>query len=201
MSTADFDLCAQALEPLCAKVALMRDAQLPELVDTPAPPPAAALWSSSYGRLLLWPVASDEVATIKLAADEGEGWLDALLSQAEHPPGIPLDGYLVLALPSEPEREANEEIRKIELSARICRKHLVWPSSDEAVAAGAGPWTRIADVTVLGLPDAVTAAGDTLHWPEIGAEADALWSALQEKGAPAVVQADAEGPIPEGKPA
>ncbi|MGO7653225.1 hypothetical protein ACC688_37025, partial [Rhizobium ruizarguesonis] len=61
------------------------------------------------------------------------------------------------------------------LSSRICRKHLVWPSSAAALAAGAGPWARIADIPALGLPDAATAAGDTLCWPEIGDAANALW--------------------------
>jgi len=84
----------------------------------------------------------------------------------------------------------------VELSARICRKHLVWPSSAEALATGAGPWARIADITALGLPDATTAAGDTLYWPEIGYAANALWLELQERGAPAVARADAEAPIP-----
>jgi hypothetical protein len=108
---------------------------------------------------------------------------------------------LVLALPAAPAPEADEEIRKVELSARICRKHLVWPSSSEALAKGAGPWARVADVTMLGLPDAITAAGDGLYWPEINLEAEALWKELQNKGAPSVAQADAEAPIPAEKSA
>ena len=113
---------------------------------------------------------------------------------------FPLAG-LVLALPAAPAPEADEEIRKVELSASICRKHLVWPSSAEALAAGAGPWARVADVTMLGLPDAITAAGDGLYWPAIGDRAEALWQELQGKGAPAVALAGAEAPIPAGKPA
>ncbi len=197
----DIGVCTQALEILCARVAMVRQPQLPRMADVAEPPVGAVLWSSSYAQLLLWPVSSNESKVIARATDEGEGWLDALLSQIEQSPAVPLDGYLVLALPAAPSPEADEEIRKVELSARICRKHLVWPSSAEAIAAGAGAWARVADVTMLGLPDAATAAGDSLYWPEIGASAEALWQELQEKGAPSVAQADAEAPIPAGKTA
>ena len=201
MNGPGIDLCIQELEPLCAKVAMARQVQLPGLAEVAPPPAGAALWSSGYARLLLWPVATNRSDMIARAADEGEGWLDALLAQAETSPTAPLDGYLVLALPAAPAPEANEEIRKVELSARICRKHLVWPSSAEALAEGAGAWARLADITALGLPEAATAAGDTLFWPEIGHAADALWLELQEKGAPAVARADAEAPIPKRGPA
>lgn len=197
----DIGACTQALEQLCTRVAMARQAQLPRLADVAEPPAGAALWSSNYAQLLLWPVASNESEVIALATDEGEGWLDALLSQAERSPTIPLDGYLVLALPAAPTPEADKEIRKVELSVKICRKHLVWPSSPEALAKGAGPWARVADVTMLGLPDAITAAGDGLYWPEIGDRAEALWQELQDRGAPSVAQADAEAPIPAEKSA
>jgi hypothetical protein len=196
MSADDFEPCIQALESLCARVALVRDAQLPRVGAAASPPKGAALWSSSYARLLLWPATSNDAQAIALASDEGEGWLNEVLARAEQLQGIPLDGYLVLALPSAPAIEASEEIRKAELSVRICRKHLVWPSSVQALAAGAGPWSRVADITVLGLPDVDTAAGDSLHWPEIGASAEALWCELQEKGAATVAQVDSEAPIP-----
>jgi hypothetical protein len=198
MNGPDINACIQQLEPLCTKVAMARQPQLPRLAQVAEPPAGAALWSGGYARLLLWPVAANQGDAIERAAEEGEGWLDALLAQIETSSAAPLDGYLVLALPAVPAPEADDEIRKVELSARICRKHLVWPSSAEALAAGAGPWARIADVTALGLPDAATAAGDMIYWPEIGDVADALWLELQEKGASAVAQADAEAPIPTG---
>lgn len=201
METPDIGVCAQALDALCARVAMARRPQMPRLLDVAEPPIGAALWGSSYAQLLLWPVSSNESEAIARATDEGEGWLDALLSQDELSPAIPLDGYLVLALPAAPCPEADEEIRKVELSARICRKHLVWPSSAEALASGASAWARVADVTMLGLPDALTAGADALYWPEIGAYAEALWQEIQEKGPHSVVQADIEAPIPVGNPA
>lgn len=197
----DIGACVEALELLCTRVAMAREAQLPGLAQVAEVPAGAALWSSSYAKLLLWPVASNEGEVIARATDEGEGWLDALLTHSERSAATPLDGYLVLALPAAPAPEADEQIRKVELSASICRKHLVWPSSAEALAAGAGPWARVADVTMLGLPDAITAAGDELYWPQIGDRAEALWQELQDKGAPSVASADAEAPIPAGKPA
>ncbi|MGE0665751.1 MAG: hypothetical protein AB7O49_04245 [Sphingomonadales bacterium] len=198
MSAPDIFTCVEAIETLCTRVAMSRQMQLPDLTEVAEPPVGAVLWSGSYARLLLWPVLSNQRDVIALAADEGEGWLDALLSQAEGAATAPLDGYLVLALPAAPDPEADQEIRKLELSARICRKHLVWPSPADALAAGAGLWARVADITMLGLPDAVTAAGDALYWPEIGEAAEMLWRALQEKGAPALAQADADAPIPQG---
>ncbi|MCY1669588.1 hypothetical protein OVA07_00995 [Novosphingobium sp. SL115] len=200
ISPTDIAACADALEHLCARVAMARQTELPRLADVAEPPSGAALWSSNYAQLVLWPVASNEGEVIARATDEGEGWLDAVLAHADRSPAIPLDGYLVLALPAAPAPEADEEIRKVELSARICRKHLVWPSSPEAVAEGAGPWARVADVTMLGLPDATAAASNGLYWPEIGGNAEALWQELQHKGAPSVAQSDAEAPIPAEKP-
>jgi len=196
MSAPDYTACVEAIELLCARVAMSRQPQLPSLANVAELPAGTALWSSTYARLLLWPVSSNQSEVIARAADEGEGWLDALLSQAEGALTAPVDGYLVLALPSAPEREADEEIRKLELSARICRKHLIWPSPADALAAGAGPWARVADITILGLPDAVTASGDAVYWPEMSEAAEGLLRALQEKGAPAVAQLDADGPIP-----
>lgn len=198
MSATNIGSCLDALARLCIPVALVRQLELPKLDGTVVPPEGAALWSSSYARLLLWPVDSNEQQRIALAADEGEGWLDAELDRAQQPPGVSVDGYLVLALPMAPAPEASEAIRKVELSARICRKHFVWPSSTEALAVGAEPWARVADITVLGLPAVTTAADGSLYWPEIGVAADNLWCDLQKSGAPAVARADAEALIPTG---
>jgi hypothetical protein len=196
MNAPDYSACVEAIELLCARVAMSRQPQLPSLANVAKLPAGTALWSSTYARLLLWPVSSNQSEVIARAADEGEGWLDALLSQAEGALTAPVDGYLVLALQSAPEPEADDKIRKLELSARICRKHLIWPSPADALAAGAEPWTRVADITILGLPDAVTASGDAVYWPEMSEAAEVLLRALQEKGAPAVAQLDVDGPIP-----
>lgn len=117
--------------------------------------------------------------------------MDEVLSsiEADHP-RRPIDGYLVLALPRSPQDDAKDDIRRLELSARICRKHLIWP----AEATNAGPpselWCRVADVTVLGLPDAMTAATDELRWPSLDSEAEAVWADLMLLGSPATAQKD-----------
>ena len=196
IASADIAACADALDHLCSRVAMVRQTNFPRLANVAEPPDGMVLWSSAYAHLLLWPVASNVGKAIARATDEGEGWLDAMLSRADRPAKIPLDGYLVLALPDAPEPESEEEVRKVELSARICRKHLVWPSLPEALADGAAPWARVADVTMLGLPDSITAAGDGPYWPEISSDAEALWQELQKMGARSVARSDAEDAIP-----
>ena len=51
-------------------------------------------------------------------------------------------------------------------------------------------WCRIADVTVVGLPDANMAGTSELIWPNIDAEASAVWSDLVRLGAPATALKD-----------
>jgi hypothetical protein len=149
------------------------------------------LWSSSYAHLLLWPLISIEPSAIEQGASVAQGWFDEVLARFESSdPGRPVDGYLVLALPRPPEENAKDEIRRLELSSQICRKHLIWPAvaaEDEELAEA---WCRVADVTVLGLPDAETAAAAELYWPDIDREAQAVWDDLVVLGAPATAQKD-----------
>lgn len=200
MSTADLEWAQDQLDLLCRKVGMVRRQALPPFDKAASPPARAALWSSSYALLLLWPIESSESQAIEHGASEGEGWLDAALSELEaQRPERPLDGYLVIALPNPPEDRATEDIRRLELSSRICRKHLIWPSPNETIAAGEDPWCRVADITVLGLPDAVTSAGDELYWPSMDSESEALWNDLLAKGAPATAQQDEDWSGLQGK--
>lgn len=199
MQLTDIASCAAAIERWSMRVALAREMEVPTRPGAAPPPAGAALWTSEYAQLLLWPVASNESEAIVQAADEGEGWLDAALSAADGPSRIPIDGYLVLALPEAPTVEADQVVRRVELSSTICRKHLVWPSSAAAVAEGAEPWARVTDVTLLGLPDVGNSASDGLYWPPISGDAETLWRDLREKGASSVVETDANGPIPLAK--
>ncbi|HVB78905.1 MAG TPA: hypothetical protein VNE82_03030 [Candidatus Binataceae bacterium] len=189
----DFAAARDQLDLLCAKVGLTRSDALPPANATGPAPSGAALWSSDYARLLLWPCPGSDAASVEAAARTGQAWFDEVLVQGEHRTGgRPLDGYLVLALPSTPGFEAREDVRRLELSAQVCRKHLIWPSAPDDAEDEIGRWQRVADVTVLGLPDVDAAPGAELEWPAIDAQAQALWDDLNSMGVPATVIQDEE---------
>lgn len=190
---ADIATAHAALDPLCIKVGLTRMVQLPNIDRGAAPPEGVALWSSSYARLLLWPCPSNEALAIDAAAEAGQRWFDEVLVSGElNTGGRTIDGYLVLALPAPLKEEAREDIRRLELSAQVCRKHLIWPSEPDEADYETFPWRRVADVTVLGLPNAEIVAGAELQWPAIDTEAKALWEELDAIGVSAVLLRDEE---------
>lgn len=188
---ADLNSAYAALESLCVKVGLVRADQLAQIDDSRAAPEGIALWSSSYARLLLWPCAASDAATVETTAHTAQRWFDEVLIAGErHAGGRAIDGYLVLALPKPPEDEVREDVRRLELSAQVCRKHLIWPSLPEDSDHVAVPWRRVADVTVVGLPDAEIVPGAELQWPAIDSEAKALWEELDALGVSAVLLND-----------
>ena len=165
---------------------------LPVVKEAAEPPPGAAFWSSSYARLLLWPVPGGDLSLLESAMLEGEGWLDAALRHLEGvKPGKPLDGYLVLALSRPPAPDAYEEIRRIELSSRICRKHLIW-QKEATQDDGEKCWCRIADVTVLGLPTTIMAPTGELDWPSLDLEAAKVWHDVSELGGKEAARVDVQ---------
>jgi hypothetical protein len=188
---ADLNAAYAALDPLCAKVGLMRTRHFPNIAHAAIAPEGVALWASSYARLLLWPCPANTAVAVAAAASAGQRWFDEVLVSGERATaGRPLDGYLVLALPEPPEDEAREDVRRLELSAQVCRKHLIWPSNTEDADHETVQWRRVADVTVLGLPDAEIAPGTELQWPSIDAEAKALWEDIDAIGVSAVLLRD-----------
>ena len=178
------------LDALCVKVGLIRSQRIPTAEGQAPAPEGACLWASDYARLLFWPCRASDAASIERSARDGQAWFDEVLIQNEqNAHGRPIDGYLVLALPEAPGDEAREDVRRLELSAQVCRKHLIWPSQPSDRDHEPGRWRRVADVTVLGLPDTEEAPGAELHWPELDKDAQALWDRLAEQGvAPTVIQ-------------
>ncbi|SEJ91736.1 hypothetical protein SAMN05518849_11837 [Sphingobium sp. AP50] len=167
---------SDALAPLCARVAL-EPAPLPT-GDPVAFPEGAGLWQSSYARLLLWPVTSLETSMFRKEAIIAEGVLDRLLEAESHKERRPtVDGYLVLALPQAPSEDDRELVTALELSPRICRKHCIWPAVIKDDANQNSGWHRIADVTVVGLPDGKTAA-EGAFWPTLDEESTAFWKEI-----------------------
>lgn len=188
--TVDLSEAIRELDALCGKVGLQCLAELPQCTATSAPK-GAALWSSSYAKILLWPCLSNEAVAFDQEASRGEAWFDEVLIEGERTAGgRPIDGYLVLALPADPGADARDHIRTLELSSQVCRKHLIWPSNPADPDHYPGGWKRIADVTVVGLPDAEAAPGSDLVLPLIDDEGRAILSDLAALGIPAAVKRD-----------
>ena len=185
----NLDLAVAQVDELCAKVGL-RQAGLPVAAGEHAVPAGTTLWTSSYARLVLWPCGASDAAGVIAAAREGQGWFDEMLVRGEAHSRGPIDGYLVLALPAAPAADASEDVRRLELSSQVCRKHLIWPAGEADPEEAAGTWLRVADVTVVGLPDTMPSSGGELVWPKIDSEAQAVWEDLAALGLTATLIQD-----------
>jgi hypothetical protein len=128
-----WQLLHETLDDLCARVELYRAANLPVVRTAAEPPDGTAMWEGSYARVALWPIAGLETDDLRTAATRGQDWLDAVLNDSERTvPSRVIDGYLLLALPKPPTKELEEQIRVIEVSTQVCRKHVVWPQDSQA---------------------------------------------------------------------
>jgi hypothetical protein len=189
--TPNFESARSVLAQLCDKVQL-HPVALPNVFAAGVrPPEQSALWASDYACVLFWPISTTDGAAVHTAVLTAQGWFDEVLSAQERVrDGRTVDGYLVFALPAEPSPDLKAEIRHIELSPQVCRKHLIWPRGQADGDPGA-PWARIADVTVLGLPEAVTATHGELDWPDLDKEAAEVWADISSLGPAAAAEADA----------
>lgn len=178
---ADLDVAREQLDTLCVAVGLVQAAKLPEIDQQDAPPPGATLWQSAYANVLLWPCHGNCLDDIIDAAERGQGWFDQVLSREEaQQTGRVVDGYLVLALSQRPPADTRDDIRRLELSSLICRKHLIWPSAAEDEDHVPGLWRRVADITVVGLPKVDVPATGALHWPDLDEVAQGQLDELQQ---------------------
>jgi len=145
----------------------------------------ATFWSSRYACVLLWPIRAATADTLRHEAVVAEGvFHDALNDLEGERRGRPVDGYLILALDAKPPSDVDVIIRALELSSRVCRKHVVWPEQDDAHAltdTDERPWPRIESVTVLGLPDVECRNRPDVAWPTLEPEAGQLWAQLEGK--------------------
>ncbi len=173
----------EQLNELCVKVGLHRTSDLPSPGIAISAPSGATLWSSPYALVLLWPCRGNDYVSVEQAAAQGQAWFDeVLVGKEQSSSGGLIDGYLVLALPQAPEEEAREKIRRLELSSQVCRKHMIWPSTPADYGHEPGLWQRVADITVLGLPEASALLSNELGWPALDSEAQALWTELATLG-------------------
>lgn len=162
------------LDALCLKVNLGRD-EFP-VVDMPISVPVdACMWSGDYACLLLWPLVGQTSDSIKESVGLAQDYFDEVLVSKESESAC-YDGYLVLALDSQPLGEMDTILREFELSTSVCRKNTIWPMIDGNRLGYS--WSRIADVTVLGLPDISNASEEHLSWPEVGEDVRNLWKEI-----------------------
>ncbi len=182
------------LGDLCEAVGLRQVAKLPLVDNVDAPPEGATLWQSSYAIVLLWPCQANCLDDIVGAVERGQSWFDLVLCAEEAKrAGRVVDGYLVLALSQAPSAEARDDVRRLELSSLICRKHLIWPSTPDENDHEQGLWRRVADVTVVGLPEVEVPATGDLHWPILDEDAKAQLDELQRLGVQGLVIKDRAG--------
>lgn len=160
---------------------LCRAVQLNPAPTAAGAPDEARLWTGRYAAVLCWPASEENLGSVATTA---EGWFaDFLLREEKRTVERVVDGYLLIALPKEPSKEATANVSRIELSTQICRKHIVWPEED-------GEWLRFDGVTVLGLPEGETSAEGEPTWPRFSPEQEALWAEIQKSPARAA-QAEA----------
>ena len=69
-----------------------------------------------------------------------------ILLDLENHKGLIVDGYLLMVLSKAPEKNGREAIQELEQDTKVCRKHVLWPSSD------GNSLERTQYVTVLSLP-------------------------------------------------
>lgn len=70
-----------------------------------------------------------------------------VLSNLEDKRGLIIDGYLLIALPVEPDEKVKIAVRDVELDTKVCRKHVVWPSVNKVDLLD-----RMEFITILNLP-------------------------------------------------
>jgi hypothetical protein len=103
------------------------------------------LWRSDFAIIALVRVSKQDSESLDEAFTLANGWLSPVL-EAEEKQGRLIDGYLLLALPSELDEGLRKRVREIERDTSVCRKHVLWPESDQS-------WSvSLNAVTTLGLP-------------------------------------------------
>lgn len=119
----------------------------------------------------------DEVTPTLMKAKEAmHSFIRKALLALENRRGLIVDGYLLITLSHEPEAEAKEAVREIELDTKVCRKHILWPLAD-----GTG-LDRLQFVTILSLPEPLQSnATNTTHF-ELSADARTLLSEYKKLG-------------------
>jgi hypothetical protein len=106
-------------------------------------------WEAPYAQLVLWRIQTTGKARIRAEVEKAQEILDGLLLSAEKRLSGVVDGYLLLFLENEPDKDLQSLIRGLELDTNVCRKSFIWPGEGDTPEAR---WQRLWRTTVIGLP-------------------------------------------------
>ena len=98
-------------------------------VDEIWPPEHTLTWVSTFAVLALIMLSNDDKENLTRHEELAREWMWRRLTASERI-GRFLDGYLVFALPAQPDETMRRTIRAIELDTAVCRKHVIWPSGE-----------------------------------------------------------------------
>jgi hypothetical protein len=129
-------------------------------LDEVSAPEQTLIWESSFAVLALIPVPSVNIEALTKSEVAAREWMWRRLIQSERI-GKLLDGYLICALPATPDSSVRAAIRDVELDTSVCRKHVIWPTTET-------DWKeQLWGVTVLGLPTVQRVVPTTLATPSL----------------------------------
>lgn len=146
-----------------------------DIFSSPTEAPSEIIIMHNSYALMVGCAVSLEAQTTKdsllKAKDDVQGFVRKVLLALENQKGLIVDGYLLLVLDHEPTGDVKDVIRDIELDTKVCRKHVVWPmtnqSSDELTL------DRLQFITILSLPEPLftnsSEASDFVLSPEASA--------------------------------
>jgi len=129
-------------------------------IDETSPPERTLIWESSFAVLALIPLSSTEMQALTMTQETAREWMWRRLTKDEYA-GKFLDGYLLFALPAEPNESERSKVQVLELDTAVCRKHVIWPSANNQW--GDALWS----VTVLGLPPVQPSVATSIATPEL----------------------------------
>ena len=153
------EVLKQQLDELASPVGFELVGAAPTLDEVSAPE-QTLIWESSFAVLALIPVPSVNIEALTKSEVAAREWMWRRLIQSERI-GKLLDGYLICALPATPDSSVRAAIRDVELDTSVCRKHVIWPTTET-------DWKeQLWGVTVLGLPTVQRVVPTTLATPSL----------------------------------
>jgi len=136
---------SELLDDYAKRVGLIQYQGESNIGEDLALPDMARVWFGHHAVLVVC-LTDPEEAAFGAIGSACVRWLGEVLDRWRHQRGRLFDGYLVLALPQAPNENQRDRIKRFELEATICRRHIIWPE-------GNADWhRRVNEVTMLGLP-------------------------------------------------
>ncbi|USD23319.1 hypothetical protein MJO52_09335 [Microbulbifer variabilis] len=108
--------------------------------------------------------------------EDMHNFVRSILSSLESQRGLIVDGYLLIILSKEPNSDIREVIQELEQDTKVCRKHVLWPSSD-----GSG-LERAQYVTVLSLPKPLSSVSQPMSSFSLSTNAEKLLLEYKKQG-------------------